>query len=178
MSHDTNHVQPSKSGHPIDIDLEDALKAVGFTPSEIDDGAPDGVVIFKYTRAQAIEDGVLVDISSESKTRDLVKEAGYRVNVAMTASAFHDAVLAGTTITDGGEFIFPSGQSLKGRLWDVLMVLRTLIRFMPQGDDRVHFSVQVDEKGDGNHQTVKLWAHIGPGDSGEAVLTIMLEGED
>jgi hypothetical protein len=24
----------------------------------------------------------------------------------------------------------------------------------------------------------KLWAHVGPGDEGESVLTIMLEGED
>jgi len=36
----------------------------------------------------------------------------------------------------------------------------------------------VDTNGDGKHETVKLWSLIGPGDDGEPVLTLMLEGED
>ncbi len=51
--------EPSNHGHRIDIDMEDALRAVGFTPSVIDEGTPQGVVIFRYTRKQAIADGVL-----------------------------------------------------------------------------------------------------------------------
>jgi hypothetical protein len=74
--------------------------------------------------------------------------------------------------------VFPSGQSTKGRLWDVLMLLRVAIRKIPPGEDRVFFKVDVDVKGDGKHKTVSLWCLCGPGDDGEAVLTIMMEGED
>lgn len=172
--------KPSKSGHPIDLDLEDALRAIGFTPAEIDAGTPQGVVIFKYTRKQAIEDGVLVDLMADGETKQLCHEAGFTLPIAMTATAFHDTVLAGTTETPEGEFVFPSGQSGKGRLWDVLQLLRFAIRAANRkGDtDRAYFKVDVDEHGDGKHTTVKLWCQCGPGDDGEPVLTVMLEGED
>ncbi|MFA6134582.1 MAG: DUF6573 family protein [Phycisphaerae bacterium] len=187
-----------------DLNLPDALKAAGFEQQDIP-GLPEGVtafvgagvppepkpadpwegfeVISTYTRKQAIEDGVLVDLSSEKadgETKLLVLEAGFKLPIAITATAFADSVLAGTTETPDGEFVFPSGQSCKGRLWDVLMVLRYSIRAANRkGDtDRVHFKVDVDAKGDGHHQTVNLWCQCGPGDNGEPVLTIMLEGED
>jgi len=88
--------------------------------------------------------------------------------------------LAGTTETPDGEFVFPAGQSTKGRLWDVLMVLRYTIRAANRREstDRVHFKVNVDERGDGKTKTVALWCQVGPGDQGEPVLTVMLEGED
>jgi hypothetical protein len=95
----------------------------------------------------------------------------------MTATVFHDTVLVGTTENDEGEFIFPSGQSTKSRLWDVLTMLRFAIR-SHRDTDRVHFKVSVNVKGDGKHETVSLWALIGPGDTAAPVLTIMLEGED
>jgi hypothetical protein len=173
----SNTPKPSRSGHPIDIDLEEALRAVGFTPSEISEGTPDGVVVFKYSRKDAIEDGVLVDLTADAETKLLVQEAGFKLPVAMTTTAFHDTVLVGTTENESGEFIFPSGQSTKGRLWDVLMVLRFTVR-AHRDTDRVDFKVAVDAHGDGKHTTVKLWALIGPGDDGKPVLTIMLEGED
>ena len=167
MSHETNHVQPSKSGHPIDINLEDALKAVGFTPTEIDEGAPDGVVIYKYSRADAMADGVLVDLLASPETASVVREAGFKLPIAMTSAAYE--ALIGT-----GEL--PSGQSVSGRLWDVLMVLRSMIRRLPDGADRVDFSVSV---WDGNSLgDVACWCHCGPGDNGEPVLTLMLQGED
>lgn len=56
------------------------------------------------------------------------------------------------------------------------MFLRVAIRKLPRGEDRVFFDVSVwDGK---RHNTVKLWCHCGPGDDAEAVLTIMLLGED
>ncbi|MCY2924945.1 MAG: hypothetical protein NT031_05815 [Planctomycetota bacterium] len=60
------------------------------------------------------------------------------------------------------------------------MVLRAWVQAANRkGDtDRVHFPVFVDVHGDGKHQTVKLWCQCGPGDKGEPVLTVMLEGED
>jgi hypothetical protein len=185
----------------VNLNLEDTLNAIGFKQQEIP-GLPEGVtafvgsnapqepepsnpwdgfeVISTYSRKQAIEDGVLVDLTSDGETKLLVQEAGILLPIAMTATAFHATVLAGTTENENGEFIFPGGQSTKGRLWDVLMVLRYSIRAANRrGDtDRVTFKVDVDTSGDGKHTTVNLWCMVGPGDDGEAVLTVMLDGED
>ena len=122
-------------------------------------------LVYSYTRAQAIADGVLVDLSKSP----LVKEAGFRIPVAMTAGAF-----AKTVVDPDVEL--PPGQDVEGRLWDVLTVLRVTILASPEITDRVHFKVSV---WNGRYrENVNLWAHTGPGDSGEPVLTIMLEGED
>ena len=177
----SNNTTPSRSGKFLDVEAWDALKASGFTEAELHDDQPFGPMVFSYTRAQAIEDGVLVDLTSNApegaEIKQLVQEAGFLVPVAMTAAAYTEAVLAGTTEDEDGWFIFPAGQSNKGRLWDVLMVLRYAAKAKP-GSDRVYFAVDVDTNGDGKHKTVKLWSLIGPGDEGEPVLTIMLEGED
>jgi len=124
-------------------------------------------LIFSYSRKQAIEDGVLVDLM-QPQTEALVREAGFKVPVAMTAEAFATAVCP----LDGK---LPAGQDLNGRLWDVLVMLRMAIS--PQRNtDRVDFAVEVS---DGRkHQRVDLYALIGPGDEGEPVLTIMLPCED
>ena len=170
-------IQPSKSGKYLTTEEWDAFKAAGVTEEELQADQPFGPMISCYTRAQAIEDGVLVDLTADGETKQLVREAGFGVPVAMTSTAFTETVLAGTTETQDGEFIFPSGQSLKGRLWDVLMVMRFAAR-ANRNTDRVYFAVDVDTNGDGKHKTVKLWSLIGPGDDGEPVLTVMLEGED
>ena len=173
-------IKPSPSGKYLDSETWDALRAAGVPEAELEQDQPFGPMIFSYTRKQAIEDGVLVDLTADGETKLLCQEAGFKLPIAMTATAFHDTVLAGTTENADGEFIFPAGQSTKGRLWDVLMVLHYSIRAANRrGDtDRVHFKVSVDEHGDGKHKTVCLWCQIGPGDSGEPVLTLMLEGED
>ncbi len=173
-----DNVKPSKSGKYIDIDTWDALKAQGYTEDDLLADQPFGPMISSYTRQQAIDDGVLVDMAADGDIKAMVAEAGFRMPLVLTSAAFHDTVLAGTTETPEGEFVFPSGQSCKGRLWDVLMVLKYSIRGLPDGEDRVNFSVDVDTHGDGRHTTVKLWCLCGPGDDGEAVLTVMLEGED
>ena len=41
-----------------------------------------GEVIYRYTRSQALSDGVLVDIT------ETARQAGFRVPVAMTAAAW------------------------------------------------------------------------------------------
>ena len=45
-----------------------------------------GEVIYAYTRAQAIADGVLIDVS------ELSRDAGFRHPVAMTSGAWADCV--------------------------------------------------------------------------------------
>ena len=167
MSHETNPVQPSKSGKMLDTEAWDALKAAGVTESELQADQPFGPMIVSYTRADAIADGVLVDLLASPETASVVREAGFKLPIAMTSAAYE--ALIGT-----GEL--PSGQSVSGRLWDVLMVLRSMIRRLPDGADRVDFSVSVwDGTSLGD---VACWCHCGPGDEGEPVLTLMLAGED
>ncbi len=127
-----------------------------------------GEVIHSYSRAQAIEDGVLVDLM-QGETRALVLEAGFKYPVAMTATAYSEAVAP-----FGGDL--PEGQDLKGRLWDVLMVLRHVIR-RSTGGSVISFAVVV-YRGEGKNEVVSLKSVCGPGDDPEPVITIMLPGED
>ena len=83
-----------------------------------------GVLIFSYTRRQAIADGVLVDVST------LAKEAGFRFPVAVTAAVWAECV----TVPDG-----VAGQDETGRLWDVLNMLRFAITKQPKDSARDRF---------------------------------------
>ena len=125
-----------------------------------------GNVISSYSRADAIEDGVLVDLMQD-ETEPLVKEAGFKYPVAMTATAFEATVGSGE---------LPVCQDLKGRLWDVLYMLVLSIKTGKATGDTVYFKVSVyDGK---KHNEVDLYSKCGPGDNAEPVLTIMLVGED
>ena len=120
-------------------------------------------VVHTYTRAQAIEDGVLADVS------DVAKEAGIRYPLAVT-SALRDGWI--TPPDEMREY----GQNECGRLWDVLMVFR----FAAKGSDgdTVFFPVSFAQLPDKGPETVKLKAVCGPGDNAEPVISIMLEHED
>jgi hypothetical protein len=160
-----------KTAKYLDQETWDALVASGVPESELYESHPFGPIIDAYTRAQAIEDGVLVDLT-QPFTKPLVEQAGIKCHAAMTSTAWAQAI-------DDGSPIMPPGQSVKGRLWDVLMLFRRELQRVGLGGldtDRVHFTVRVFDGG--QHNDVKLWALIGPGDEGEPVLTIMLEGED
>jgi len=126
-----------------------------------------GEPVAVYTRAQAIEDGVLVDLM-QAETVGLVREAGFKFPVAMTAGAF-----AATVAIIGGPL--PEGQDIQGRLWDVLWMLSCAIRAASR-TDRVAFRVSVWNGR--RREEVKLWALCGPGDDAAPVVTVMLEGED
>ena len=71
-------------------------------------------VIFAYTRAQALADGVLVDAS------DLAREAGFVFPVALTETLYHGYIVPALDLV-------AEGQSIQGRLWDLLFVLRFAI---------------------------------------------------
>ena len=120
-------------------------------------------VIYSYTRAQAIEDGVLVDVTEQAKS------SGLKVPVAITDHLFHAYVEAPTGL--GAE-----GQSTSGRLHDLL----TLALFAAKRTihtDRVTFKVDF-LMAPGRLETVQVIAHIGPGDTAAPVLTIMLPEDD
>jgi hypothetical protein len=141
-----------------------------------------GEPIHSYSRAQAIADGLLVDLTTATDGRGqlLCKEAGFRVPVAITRAAWAQTIEPGGCWKPHGEgqvLELPGGQSLTGRLWDVLWMLRVTCDKSPS-TDRIHFEVLVDVHGSGEHELVKLWALCGPGDNAAPVITIMLEGED
>ncbi|MBL1217356.1 MAG: hypothetical protein D8M59_07655 [Planctomycetes bacterium] len=129
-------------------------------PSSIDDMP----VIFSYTRAQALEDGVLVDLT------EWAKETGFVIPVACTAAVWHEYI----TPTDETREL---GQSERGRANDVLWMLYVAIRRHRAGNEPLLYQVIFLQK-PRKQETVTLKAMCGPGDQGEPVLTIMKPNED
>ena len=122
----------------------------------------DAEVIYAYTRAQALEDGVLVDVS------EIAKEAGIKFPVALT-SAVHCKYVE---VPEG-----VIGQDETGRLWDILWVFRfAAAKF---NGSTLLFKVHVrNDNRDCMPPLVTLKAVCGPGDTPEPVITIMLPVED
>jgi len=141
-----------------------------------------GEVIYSYTRAQAIDDGVLVDLSDPSFTfrrgLNILKEAGIKFPLAMTQTAF------ARTVQELGEPL-PPAQDLSGRLWDVLTMLKFAIK-NGGNENTLSFSVCVwnwvyaagKRTERTKQETVQLKAVCGPGDNAEPVITVMLPDED
>lgn len=128
-----------------------------------------GEVIYSYTRAQAIEDGVLVDVSRTAQ------EAGFRWPVALTHAAWEDCVAWSEDDTKRQTI-----QDQSGRLWDVLWMAFNAIRQALAGGSELDFKLYRVPRGGraikAELTTLKLVC--GPGDEGEPVVTIMLPHED
>lgn len=120
-------------------------------------------VIHAYTRAQALDDGVLVDMSY------LAKEAGFVWPVAVTVGVW--------AVLEVSQDLRREGQSHIGRAWDMLMVLRLMLRASKDGREVRFAPLFITEPG-GAPKAVELKAASGPGDEGEPVITIMLPNED
>ena len=122
-------------------------------------------VIFSYTRAQAIEDDVLVDLT------EWARETGFKIPVACTSTVWDDFIVPPTGTDE-------VGQSKRGRAHDLLWMLYVNIqRSRSARNDQMLFKViflMTHER----QETVTLKAICGPGDNGEPVLTVMLPGED
>jgi len=133
-----------------------------------------GEPIAVYSRRQAIEDGVLVDVS------EVITPCPFKYPVAMTRAAWAAIVEAGGTWHadgDGESLTLPGGQDVKGRTWDVFAMMLATIR-AGGSTDRVKFAVLVDTHGNGRKTRVDLESICGPGDDAPPVITIMLQGED
>ena len=124
--------------------------------------AEDMPVIYSYTRAQAIEDGVLVDVS------EMGREAGIRYPVAITSTVWNGYIVPDPR---GRR----NGQSEAGRLWDTLWLLRC--HAQRARGRQFYFQVWYIMKAK-LHRQVTLKAVCGPDDNGEPVITIMLPEED
>ena len=122
----------------------------------------DDDLIYAYTRSQALEDGVLVDVSQ------LASEAGFRYPTAITADLH-----ARITPNEREKAL---GQSYEGRLWDVVFLASFTARRAVQVD-RCSFEVGLFEADEApphrtHRRTLSLWMVVGPGDQGEPVITI------
>ena len=115
-----------------------------------------GDMICCYSRAQALEDGVLMDVSERAR------RAGIRYPTACTAGVWSliDCLPASDTDT-------LAGIVRDIRLDHVLTAMLAAIR-QARGTDRVVFAAL----------GASLWAQCGPGDTAAPVITVMLEGED
>ena len=128
-----------------------------------------GKVISTYTRAQAIEDGVLIDPGS------MAKEAGFKWPVALTADAWADCVA--WTEDDSQQQVY---QDQSGRLWDLVFMASHAIRTSKGSGDRLLFQLyRVPRDGHSTEAVlITLKLIVGPGDAGEPVVTILLSNED
>lgn len=133
-----------------------------------------GPVIHSYSRRQAIEDGVLVQLSGPGYEGDkwvpeMVAEVGIRVPVAITAAAFGKYV----ALSPAAE---RAGNDIKGRLWDVLYMFAHSARGARNKSQFVYEFRCVTDRITPSRAFLK--AVIGPGDDPEPVLTLMLREED
>ena len=125
----------------------------------------DAPVIFSYTRAQAIEYGVLVDLT------EWAAETGFKIPVACTSTVWHGYIVP----PDGTKEL---GQSERGRAHDVLWMLFCAIRGSKCAERECMPFKLIFLQAPRRHEEVTLKAHCGPGDHGEPVLTIMTLNED
>src|ERR1035437_3638583 len=118
-----------------------------------------GDYIITYTRAEAITDGVLIDVT------ETAKEAGFKYPVAIT-TALHSMIADIPKKYDYQEY--------NGRLWDVLWMAMLAAR--QSKSNQFNYQVIMNIIGTNKkYQTLK--AICSGGDNGEPVITIMLPNE-
>jgi hypothetical protein len=121
-----------------------------------------GEPIHTYTRAEALADGVLVDVT------ETAREAGFAVPVALTVGIWSD--VRDIPASKRGY------QDTGGRLWDLLHMGRlTASRADALDRDEILYRLHMDL---GRKRLYVAKLHIGPGDAGEPAVTIMRPEED
>ena len=121
-------------------------------------------IIFRYTRAEAIDDGVLVDLS------EIATEAGFKYPVAITQGV--NAVLNNLEVV---------GQDFQGRAWDMFTIFKLEIK--KQTGDTTYFAplfARANKKDKNKFivEPVEMYAKVHAGDNPKPVITIMILGED
>lgn len=127
-----------------------------------------GDQIHRYSRAEAIDDGFLADVT------ETAKEAGFRLPVAVTNTVWEKYIE--WTDADSKRQTY---QDTAGRLWDVLWMAYLACRSR-KGTDCLYYQLYVVPRGGRARMPRKtmLKITIGGGDNGEPVITIMLPNED
>src|SRR4029079_14108943 len=90
--------------------------------------SPFGEIIYSYSRAQAIADGVQVEVTKTAQ------EAGIRFPVFLTRTLYDAYGTLPPNVTDQDE---------AGRLWDIVWMLRFAIQRTRSGVERLPFALYV-----------------------------------
>lgn len=123
-----------------------------------------GAIISSYSRAQAIEDGELVDVS------ETAREAGITYPVALTRALWEKLV----ALTPAARRAL---NDESGRLWDVIWMLRVAIKTgRITGAEGSYQVLAVTDRPQPTIHEVKTIC--GPGDTPAPVITLMLPDED
>ncbi len=125
---------------------------------------PFGEVLFRYTRSQAVADGVQVEVTKTAQ------EAGIRFPMFLTRAVFENYV----AVPDG-----VSGQDEAGRLWDVVWMTRFAILRRPPGCTRIPVPLYVRN----DHRAARLVKLIATCsaldiDDPQPAITVMMPDED
>jgi hypothetical protein len=133
-------------------------------PPALSNASPFGDVVYQYTRAQAVADGVQIEVTKTAE------EAGIRFPVFLTR-AVYDAYV---TVPQG-----VTAQDEAGRLWDVVWMLRFAIMRARGHTDRVPVALYV-RNDNRKAKLVKLIATCGPLDidDPQPAITVMMPDED
>jgi len=134
-----------------------------------------GPPISIYTRKDALEDGVLVELDPE-----LCKEVGFHCPFDATRSVW--------TIIEPNEQEQGDGQDLTGRMWDVLNLARFTLKRIVDREKTWDVTVQFPcafwmkrpeyRAGRRGQVTIQLKAVLGADFDGSPCVTVMLPNED
>ena len=126
--------------------------------------SPFGDVVYAYTRAQAVADGVQVEVSKTAQ------EAGIRFPMFLTRTVYDTCVTVPPGVT---------AQDEAGRLWDLVWMTRFAILRAGPGVDRIPVALYVRNDNQ-RAKLVKLIAKCGPLDidDPQPAITLMLPDED
>jgi hypothetical protein len=119
-------------------------------------------VICSYSRADALADGTLVDVS------EVARAAKFTVPVAMTTTVWTRCV----EVPDGVRNL-----SQPVRLWNLLAEAHYAIRASWSRVDRISFELVV-ARPEGGIERVEILALCHGDDNGEPVLTLLFDGEE
>jgi len=147
------------------INPEEALAAVFGEPKQIAEGITAfGPVVYSYTRAQAVADGVQVEVTK------VAQEAGIKHPMFLTRAVYDSFV----TVPEG-----VTGQDEAGRLWDVVWMTRFAIMRSHGHTDRLPVALYV-RNNNRAAKLVKLIATCGALDIDDPApaITVMMPDED
>ena len=127
-----------------------------------------GDLISSYSRADALRDGVLIEADPR-----LCREAGIKWPVAISDHLWG--------FVEPDNMAEMPGQSVNGRLWDLLWLFSLSARKQNRPSDRISYRcifLMKTGKTRSRRVTVSVVAVCGPGDDGAPVITLMLPEDD
>ena len=121
-------------------------------------------LVYAYTRAQAVADGLQVEVSK------VAAEAGIRFPVFLTRTVYDAFVTVPPGVT---------AQDEAGRLWDIVWMLRFAVRKSQHGQNRLPFALYV-RNDNRRPRLIKLIATCGALDidDPQPAITVMMPDED